>query len=189
MKPKLKKKEFRSSLETLVSFLLQGSKVPFEFEDTVLKFLQPAQPRKYNPDFRIPAGTLSADSPEVFLETKGQLTSADRKKMKYVKEQHPDVPIILIFGRASNRLNKKSETTYGDWASKYGFPWIDVADFQNQKDIKRCLLSLIQQQKRGISRIPRRKKSKTSSASGSESSLTQLQQALPKRSSTIFSQK
>ena len=159
MKPKFKD-NMRSSLEVLVKFLLQGSKVDAKYEDTVLKYEQPAQSRRYNPDFRLPKGTLSANSPEVFLEVKGQLTSQDRKKMKLVKEQHPEKTIIMIFGRAANRLNKKSDTTYSNWCDKYGILWCDVKDLQ-EGDVKKCLLSLMKKQVSGTSKTRRQRKSRT----------------------------
>lgn len=42
-----------------------------------------------------------------------------------VKAQNPGIDIRLVFQNARNRLNKKSKTTYGDWATKNGFQFSD----------------------------------------------------------------
>lgn len=70
--------------------------------------------RVYLPDFRLPNG--------IIVECKGRLTAADRKKLKLVKEQHPDKDIRLVF-MYDNKLNPKSKTRYSAWAEKLGFPW------------------------------------------------------------------
>lgn len=144
----------RSGLEAVVEGLLHTSQLPYHYEDTILEYLQPAQTRKYLPDFRLDLGTSV-----VFLEVKGYLTSADRKKLKLIKEQHPNTIVILVFGNSGNRLNKKSPTTYSMWCDKNNIPWIDVKDLKG-KDLKQCLLSLIQKQTDGKSKIPRKKNSK-----------------------------
>ena len=68
--------------------------------------------RVYLPDFRLANG--------IIVECKGRLTSADRKKMKLVKMQHPDKDIRLLF-QFNNKLNPRSKTRYTDWAEKNGF--------------------------------------------------------------------
>jgi len=73
--------------------------------------------RHYVPDFILPNG--------IYIEVKGYLRSEDRKKMILVKKQHPDIDLRLIFQRASNRIYKKSKTTYADWARKHGFIYAD----------------------------------------------------------------
>lgn len=59
----------------------------------------------------------------MYIEYKGNFTGPDRTKMLLVKKQHPDLDIRLVFGRATNKLNRASKTTYAMWADKYGFPW------------------------------------------------------------------
>lgn len=61
----------------------------------------------------------------IVIEAKGYFTSADRRKMRAVKEAHPELEIRFVFGRAANKLNKTSRTSYSKWAGTKGFPWAD----------------------------------------------------------------
>lgn len=70
--------------------------------------------RKYTPDFKL--------SDRVYVECKGRLTAADRKKLRLVKEQLPDIEIRLVF-QYDNKLSPRSKTRYSTWAEKYGFKW------------------------------------------------------------------
>lgn len=65
-------------------------------------------------DYELPNG--------VILEVKGKFTASDRAKHKLIKEQHPELDVRFVFMR-DNTLNKNSDTTYSEWATKYGFPW------------------------------------------------------------------
>lgn len=58
----------------------------------------------------------------MYIEAKGRFFSKDRTKMKYIKEQHPDLDIRFIFLDGNNKLSKTSKTTYMEWAERYGFP-------------------------------------------------------------------
>jgi hypothetical protein len=91
--------------------------VGFSFETVKLKYTPPPKEHTYTPDFLLANGIL--------IEVKGYLTSEDRKKMRWVKEQHPELDIRMLFGRAQNRINKGSPTTYAMWAEKYGFKWCE----------------------------------------------------------------
>lgn len=71
----------------------------------------------YVPDYVLPNG--------IVIEAKGHFTSADRRKMRAVKEAHPELEIRFVFGRAANKLNKTSRTAYSKWAGSKGFPWAD----------------------------------------------------------------
>lgn len=93
---------------------------PVKYESTRLYFTQPAVERYYIPDFEL--------APNNYIEVKGRLTLEDRKKMLWVKEQHPEVTIRFIFGSGHNKLTKRSKTTYLDWARQHGFEAIDVSE-------------------------------------------------------------
>lgn len=108
---------WRSGLEEKVAENLTSRGVRFSFESDKVSYVQPAKERTYTPDFKLPNG--------VFIETKGYFDSADRQKMKWVKEQHPELDIRLLFGNANNRINKGSPTRYRDWADKYGYKWAE----------------------------------------------------------------
>jgi hypothetical protein len=164
--------KLRSGLEATVEKVLHSSKVQYDYESETLHYTQPEQVRRYLPDFRV----MLEDKGTIYLEVKGILTSADRKKLRLVKEQHPDKTLIFVFGSAKNKLNKKSPTTYADWCDKYSILWVDVKDFT--KEGIKCLSSMIQQQKNGTSKNPPTKRSLLSSLSESSVSSKGSQQAI-----------
>lgn len=145
--------KLRSGLEATVEAVLATSTLKYNYEDTTLTYLQPQVSRRYLPDFRLNLTGIT----EVFLEVKGILTSADRKKLRLIREQHPSLLVILIFGNAKNKLNKKSPTQYWQWCDRYDILWVDVKDFI-KKGIP-CLLALIQKQQNGKSHNQQKKKS------------------------------
>ncbi|GAF70452.1 unnamed protein product, partial [marine sediment metagenome] len=61
----------------------------------------------------------------IYIEYKGVLDLATRKKMILVRDQHPDKDIRFVFQRGMNKIRKGSKTTYMMWAAKNGF---DAAD-------------------------------------------------------------
>ncbi len=109
---------YRSGLEEKVAKNLTLRGVGFLFESEKVKYTPPLKEHTYTPDFKLDNGVL--------IEVKGYLTSEDRKKMRCVKEQHPELDIRMLFGRAQNRINKGSPTTYAMWAEKYGFKWAEL---------------------------------------------------------------
>ena len=78
---------FRSGLEEKVADLLVNLGVKYEYESTKVPYILQCN---YTPDFLLPNG--------VYLETKGQLTEEDRRKMKAVKAANPELDIQI--GRA-----------------------------------------------------------------------------------------
>ena len=109
---------FRSGLEERIASELETESVEFEFEETKLQYVKPQKTHTYTPDFYLP-------KQKIFIETKGLFTSADRQKMRLVKEQHPELDIRFIFNNSKTRISKKSKTTYGMWCEKYNFPFTD----------------------------------------------------------------
>ena len=103
---------FRSGLEQQVADLLSSLKVKFEYESTKVPDIRKCT---YTTDFVVPNG--------INLETKGRLTSEDRRKMLSVKKSNPDVDIRFVFQAPFNKLYKGSKTTYAKWAEKNGFLW------------------------------------------------------------------
>lgn len=103
---------FRSGLEERVADLLVNLGVKYEYESTKVPYVLHCN---YTPDFLLPNG--------VFLETKGHLTSEDRRKMKAVKKENPELDIRMVFQSPFNKINKGSKTTYAKWAEQNGFPW------------------------------------------------------------------
>ena len=113
-------KGHRSGLETALdrAFKLKGFNL--EYESTVLPFVTSPQKRRYTPDWTIREGW--------HIEAKGRMSSADRKKHLYIKEQHPTARILIVFQRPQNKLYKNSPTTYGQWCTKMGIEWCAVED-------------------------------------------------------------
>jgi len=99
---------FRSKFEKSVAALFRLAKVHFKYEPDRIPYIIK---RTYTPDFKIG---------KVYVETKGLFSSADRTKMKLVKEQHPDLDIRLWF-MSDNWMTKKKKQRYSDWCEKNGF--------------------------------------------------------------------
>jgi hypothetical protein len=110
-----RKHGWRSGLEEAVASILREQGVDFGYEVAPIPFTEPAKKRRYTPDFWLPSG--------IIIETKGRFVTADRAKMKLVKEQHPDLDIRFVFSNAASRISKRSRTTYALWCDAHGFPW------------------------------------------------------------------
>jgi hypothetical protein len=78
--------------------------------------------KKYTPDWTL---IIQPGGHHIYIEYKGVLDGATRKKMKLMKKQHPELDIRFVFEQASNKITKTSKTTYGMWADQWGFPWAD----------------------------------------------------------------
>lgn len=109
---------FRSGLEIAISQELDANKVKYKYEKVKLTYVKPQKAHTYTPDFYLEAH-------DFYIETKGLFTSADRQKMRLIKEQHPDKDIRIIFSNSRSRISKKSKTTYAMWCEKYGFKYAD----------------------------------------------------------------
>lgn len=109
---------YRSGLEerTAKDLIARGC-TDFEYETVRVPYEVPSRPAKYTPDFILPNG--------IVVETKGRWVSEDRKKIKLIKEQHPDLDLRIVFSRSLTPINKTSSTTYGMIATKLGIPYAD----------------------------------------------------------------
>jgi hypothetical protein len=108
------KNGYRSGLEATVADQLTELGVEFEYEKQKIPYQIDA---KYIPDFVLPNG--------IIIECKGRFTSEDRRKMRLVKEQNPELDIRFIFTRCASKINKGSKTSYADWCEKYEFKYAD----------------------------------------------------------------
>ena len=108
---------YRSGLEENIACELKAAGIPVSYESMKIKYVVPEKEHTYTTDFVLPNG--------IIIETKGRLVSADRLKHRYIKEQHPELDIRFVFSNSRSRINKKSTTTYGMWAEKYGIPYVD----------------------------------------------------------------
>ena len=118
---------YRSGLEEEFSKILKDAKIPFTFETERLRYVEPEQTHIYTPDFLI--------KKKLYIETKGRLTAADRKKMKLVCRQHPDKSIVMVFDRASKRIAKGSKTTYAMWCQKNNIQFVELKQIKEDPTI------------------------------------------------------
>ena len=121
---------YRSGLEQAVAEQLQKEQLDFEYEpkEGRIPYTKPASNHKYTPDFVFK---------NFIVETKGRFITADRKKHKLIKEQHPDIDIRFVFSNSKTRISKTSKTTYGKWCELNGFKYADkVVPDEWLKEIK-----------------------------------------------------
>jgi len=107
--------ELKSGLEEVIYNYLKDNKVHFVYEGMKIKFELPTQKKSYTPDFPI--------NDRFIVEAKGAFNSADRKKHKLIKEQHPELDIRFIFSNSKTKIGKKSLTTYGKWCDLFKFKY------------------------------------------------------------------
>jgi len=115
---RFKNHQLRSMLEAKVRDRIVDAGFTPQYEVERLEYTKPASTHTYTPDFKLSAN--------VYLECKGIWDSEDRKKILLVMEQFPEITICMAFQNADKRLYPGSPTTYGDWATEHGIPWIDV---------------------------------------------------------------
>lgn len=105
----------KSGLEKIVFDFLNQNNCVFVYEGMKIAYFQPQIKKTYKPDFPIKGSFI--------VETKGNFNSADRKKMKLIKAQNPDLDIRFIFSNSKTKIGKKSKTTYGMWCDMNSFPY------------------------------------------------------------------
>ena len=95
---------FKSGLEEKVSDLLCELGVDYEYESKSFPY---TIQHLYTPDFILPNG--------VVLETKGYWRPEDRRKVKQVITENPDIDLRMVFQDPYKKISKKSKTTYSKW--------------------------------------------------------------------------
>lgn len=109
LKNKKKRQTFRSKFEESIADDLDNQKVDYEYESEKLQYIVE---RNYLPDFKLPSG--------VFIEAKGWFKSADQRKHKIIKKQHPNIDIRFVFQNPNVRV-QGSRMTCAEWCERYGF--------------------------------------------------------------------
>ena len=109
----------KSGLEKLIYDFLENNYVSFSYESLTVNYFQPETKKSYTPDFPIDGSFI--------VETKGQFNSQDRKKMKLVKKQKPELDIRFIFSNSKTKIGKKSKTTYAKWCEMFNFKYHCIA--------------------------------------------------------------
>ena len=108
---------FKSKFEAIVWKELRKHYKSCKYEPDKHEYIQPVIHRKYIPDFKM--------ANNVYIEAKGKLDLATRQKMVWFKQSNPHITIIFLFMNASNKITKRSKTTYAEWAEKNDFLWLD----------------------------------------------------------------
>ncbi len=108
---------FRSGLEQQISESLNSQGIDGEYEKHIINYVQPETKHKYHPDFKLPNG--------IYVETKGRLVCADRRKHILIKTQHPELDIRILFQNSNAKISKGSKTTYADWCNKNNIIFAD----------------------------------------------------------------
>lgn len=112
-KPTKKTSKFRSKFEGAIASNLEARGVTFEYESQRLSYVVE---RDYKPDFIVG---------NIYVEAKGYFRSADQRKMRSVRDQHPNLDIRFVFQNAKSRV-QGSQMTCAEWCEKYGFIWAET---------------------------------------------------------------
>ena len=103
--------KFRSKFEQTTFAKLPDNAV---YEPEKWKYNIPASTHTYTVDLFLP-------KINTYVELKGVLDLATRKRMVLIRDQNPDKKIVFVFQNANNKISKNSSTTYRMWAEKNGF--------------------------------------------------------------------
>ena len=116
---------YRSGLEVKFQAACEakGWNLPYEIDK--IKYTIPASNHTYTPDFTV--------TENIYIETKGLWTGADRKKAVLISQRHPYIKILYVLQRYQG-LSKKSKTTYLDWAVKNKLDACVFSDTQHWTD-------------------------------------------------------
>lgn len=120
--------KFRSKFEATFARQLKDASIKYDYEPEKILY---SIVHNYTPDFKL--------AENVFIETKGLWTGNDRNKHKHVRDQNPDIKILLVFQDPFRSLSKKSKTTYVSYCDKLGWAWSS----SNMADVKAALDKLL----------------------------------------------
>lgn len=107
---------FKSRFERTVADLIKREGYPVLYEIEKIPFVQPEKHRNYNPDFVL----NTKGGHKIYIEAKGRWTLADRQKHLWLRDQHPELDIRLVFMNPNVKITKTSKTTYRVWAQQQG---------------------------------------------------------------------
>ncbi len=108
---------FRSQLEEKVADLLVELNIDYDYETKRIPY---TIQHHYTPDFILPNG--------VVLECKGYWEASDRRKIKQIVKDNPDLDLRMVFQAPFNKISKKSKTTYAKWCDRLKIPWCAYYD-------------------------------------------------------------
>lgn len=116
-KEELKKTGFKSWFEVEFNDVAKAMGYELEYEADRITYVIPETKRHYTPDWKIREG--------VYVETKGVLDLATRKKLLHFRDSNPGIKIYVLFENGNNKIKSGSKTTYIDWCVKHGFECAD----------------------------------------------------------------
>tara|TARA_R100000951_G_scaffold18583_1_gene15028 strand:- start:131 stop:502 length:372 start_codon:yes stop_codon:yes gene_type:complete len=105
----------RSTLEERVQLNLNARGIAYEYEPCKLPY---TVTRNYIPDLKIG---------DIYIEVKGYFRQDAQRKMRSMKEQHPELDIRFLFQRGKSTVQgaKKrkdgTKMTCAEWAEKHNF--------------------------------------------------------------------
>ena len=105
----------RSTLEERVQLNLNARGIPYVYEPCKLPY---TVTRNYIPDLKIG---------DIYIEVKGYFRQDAQRKMRSMKEQHPELDIRFLFQRGNSTVQgaKKrkdgTKMTCAEWAEKHNF--------------------------------------------------------------------
>ena len=108
---------FRSQQEEKVADLLVELNIDYDYETKRIPY---TIQHHYTPDFILPNG--------VVLECKGYWEASDRRKIKQIVKDNPDLDLRMVFQAPFNKISKKSKTTYAKWCDRLKIPWCAYYD-------------------------------------------------------------
>ncbi|MEE9302686.1 MAG: hypothetical protein V3U84_02765 [Thiotrichaceae bacterium] len=108
-----------SKAETIFAASMDESQVLWLYEPEKFKWTPPD--RNYTVDFKV----MRRDQSFFYVEFKGYLRPQDKRKMRAIRKQYPDLDIRFVFMDAKKKINKTSKTSYGQWAERHGYQWAE----------------------------------------------------------------
>ena len=121
------KGNYKSFFEKKVSVYLSNKYKQINYELIKIPYVIPESHHLYLTDFYIDYKGV-----RFYLETKGNFTISDRKKMLNIIKSNPNINLIMVFQRPENKINKKSKTTYSKWCEKNGIDWCSIDNIDNK---------------------------------------------------------
>ena len=116
----------RSKLEENFEYLLNDLQVQYKYEDTKLTYIVPESKHTYLIDWALPNN--------IYVETKGYLSDhQERTKYLLIKQQYPELDLRFVFSDC-NKLCGGTKYSHGTWASKNGFQYCSIKDYEIIKE-------------------------------------------------------
>ena len=111
---------FRSGLEEIVADLFVDLGIKYEYECTKLDY---TVSHKYCPDFKLPNG--------IFIEVKGYWDSQDRRKIRNIIKQHPDLDLRMVFQDPNKTISKRVRQHTANTARSWEYVGLNTPKFQS----------------------------------------------------------